>query len=124
MSANSSRRRAERQRGFPMICRKCGEEAEIFTSKTLKNPGRIFHGCPNSSEEVRNWSLFYFLVYVLRQIDLIVFGLTRVDKCFCRIRTICLNGLMNLLLRKFMISRACLMKKSVTWSFSLRDVKM
>ncbi|XP_018487745.2 uncharacterized protein LOC108858292 [Raphanus sativus] len=54
MSANWSRRRAERQRGFPTICRKCGEEAEIFTSKTLKNPGRLFHGCPNSSEKDKN----------------------------------------------------------------------
>ncbi|XP_056850975.1 uncharacterized protein At4g04775-like [Raphanus sativus] len=54
MSANSSRRRAERQRGFPTICRKCGEEAEIFTSKKLKNPERLFHGCPNSSEEDKN----------------------------------------------------------------------
>ncbi|KAG2297969.1 hypothetical protein Bca52824_034441 [Brassica carinata] len=54
MSANLSHRRAERQRGFPTFCRKCGETAEIFTSRTLKNLGRLFHGCPNGSEEDKN----------------------------------------------------------------------
>lgn len=40
-------------RGFPKLCRKCGEGCEIFTSKTSKNPGRLFHSCPNGSEEVK-----------------------------------------------------------------------
>ncbi|XP_013633063.1 PREDICTED: uncharacterized protein At4g04775-like [Brassica oleracea var. oleracea] len=54
MSQSFSRRRVERERGFPAFCRKCGEAAVIFTSKTLKNPGRLFHGCPNGSEEDKN----------------------------------------------------------------------
>ncbi|XP_048604884.1 uncharacterized protein At1g43920, Chloroplastic-like [Brassica napus] len=54
MSANLSRRRVEKERGFPSFCKKCGEAAKIFTSKTIKNPGRLFHGCPNGSEEDKN----------------------------------------------------------------------
>ena len=61
MSQSFSRRRVERERGFPAFCRKCGEAAVIFTSKTLKNPGRLFHGCPNGSEEVKKLTLFNYL---------------------------------------------------------------
>lgn len=52
MSTNWSRRK-ERERGFPRFCKKCGAGFVIYTSKTTKNPGRLFHGCPNGSEEVK-----------------------------------------------------------------------
>lgn len=57
-------RRHRIERGFPSACKKCGEAAEIYTSKTAKNPGRLFHGCPNGSEEVINLTLFIFLCLV------------------------------------------------------------
>ncbi|KAL0680392.1 hypothetical protein Bca4012_008374 [Brassica carinata] len=47
-------RRERIERGFPSACKKCGAGAVIFTSKTTKNPGRLFHGCPNGSEEDKN----------------------------------------------------------------------
>ncbi|KAL0701734.1 hypothetical protein Bca4012_057856 [Brassica carinata] len=50
---NGRRSRVERQRGIPKFCR-CGEEATIKTSGTLKNPGRLFYCCPNGSEGDKN----------------------------------------------------------------------
>ncbi|CAH8389274.1 unnamed protein product [Eruca vesicaria subsp. sativa] len=44
------RRRGRRARGFPKYCQ-CGEEVVIKTSRTVKNPGRLFHCCPYGSEE-------------------------------------------------------------------------
>lgn len=38
MSQSWSRHRVEKERGFPAFCRKCGEAAVVFTSKSLKNP--------------------------------------------------------------------------------------
>lgn len=35
----------DRGRGIPKICR-CGEAVVMNTSKTVKNPGRLFHACP------------------------------------------------------------------------------
>ena len=87
-------RRERIERGFPSACKKCGAGAVIFTSKTTKNPWRLFHGCPNGSEEVNNLTLFVF-VYVLSLVGLILF--------LCRIRIICSNGRMSLLWRKLMI---------------------
>ncbi|RIA04676.1 hypothetical protein BRARA_K01066, partial [Brassica rapa] len=46
---NWRRRRGGRERGIPKYCR-CGEEMVIRTSGTAKNPGRLFHCCPNGSE--------------------------------------------------------------------------
>ena len=60
MSDNWKRQRIER--GFPSACKKCGAAVEIFTSKTTKNPWRLFHGCPNGSEEAKNLTLFVFCV--------------------------------------------------------------
>ncbi|XP_018474301.1 uncharacterized protein At4g04775-like [Raphanus sativus] len=47
---NWRHRGGNRQRGMPKACR-CGEEAVIRTSGTVKNPGRLFHCCPYGSEE-------------------------------------------------------------------------
>ncbi|XP_010440686.1 PREDICTED: uncharacterized protein At1g43920, Chloroplastic [Camelina sativa] len=42
----------ERGRGFPKKCR-CGENAFLRTSKTVKNPRRLFNACPNGDENSR-----------------------------------------------------------------------
>ncbi|KAG2317398.1 hypothetical protein Bca52824_020520 [Brassica carinata] len=39
-------------RGIPTHCR-CGERVELFTSKTVKNPGRLFHSCRYGDENNR-----------------------------------------------------------------------
>ncbi|KAL0650966.1 hypothetical protein Bca4012_093657 [Brassica carinata] len=52
-SANSSSTRTDRvakQRGIPTRCN-CGEAVSLFTSNTVKNPGRLFHRCPMGSEK-------------------------------------------------------------------------
>ncbi|KAF3580268.1 hypothetical protein DY000_02033489, partial [Brassica cretica] len=36
-------------RGIPTHCR-CGERVGLLTSKTVKNPGRLFHSCPHGDE--------------------------------------------------------------------------
>ncbi|XP_010436627.1 PREDICTED: uncharacterized protein At4g04775-like [Camelina sativa] len=38
-------------RGFPTRCR-CGEAVRMVTSRTAKNPGRLFHSYPRGSEEL------------------------------------------------------------------------
>ncbi|XP_019089529.1 PREDICTED: uncharacterized protein At4g04775-like [Camelina sativa] len=40
----------ERGRGIPKKCR-CGENAFLRTSKTVKNPGRLFYACPFADEK-------------------------------------------------------------------------
>ncbi|CAH8363766.1 unnamed protein product [Eruca vesicaria subsp. sativa] len=47
---SSKRRRGRRDKAFPKYCR-CGAEAVIKTSGTVKNSGRLFHCCPYGSEE-------------------------------------------------------------------------
>ncbi|XP_010445160.1 PREDICTED: uncharacterized protein At4g04775-like [Camelina sativa] len=37
-------------RGIPRKCR-CGRFSVMKTSNTMKNPGRLFHCCPNGSDE-------------------------------------------------------------------------
>ncbi|CAH8256586.1 unnamed protein product [Arabidopsis lyrata] len=49
-SSGVSDRFSVRGRGIPRQC-KCGQFSVIKTSNTLKNPGRLFHCCPNGSEE-------------------------------------------------------------------------
>ncbi|KAG7536808.1 Zinc finger GRF-type [Arabidopsis suecica] len=44
-------------RGFPTRCR-CGETVKMGTSRTAKNPGRLFHSCPNGSAEDRWFHTF------------------------------------------------------------------
>ncbi|KAH0897946.1 hypothetical protein HID58_047514 [Brassica napus] len=39
-----------KQRGIFTRCN-CGEAAALFTSKTVKNPGRLFHSCPMGSDK-------------------------------------------------------------------------
>ncbi|KAF3588066.1 hypothetical protein F2Q69_00028808 [Brassica cretica] len=58
--ARSRRRRGEKQRGIPQLCR-CGEEAVIRTSGTTKNPGRLFYCCPKGSEEVDDFPPIAFI---------------------------------------------------------------
>lgn len=41
----------EQGRGIPKICR-CGEAVSMKTSKTVKNPGRLFHACPFARDGV------------------------------------------------------------------------
>ncbi|KAG5393455.1 hypothetical protein IGI04_023418 [Brassica rapa subsp. trilocularis] len=36
-------------RGIPTHCR-CGERVRLLTSRTVKNPGRLFHSCPYGDE--------------------------------------------------------------------------
>ncbi|KAF8091031.1 hypothetical protein N665_0458s0031 [Sinapis alba] len=48
-SGNWRRRGGQKERGMPKSCR-CGEASTIKTSGTAKNPGRLFHCCPNGSE--------------------------------------------------------------------------
>ncbi|KAL0733927.1 hypothetical protein Bca4012_010137 [Brassica carinata] len=48
---NWRRRPVENQRGIPKFCR-CGEEAVIKTSGTVKNPGRLFYCCPNGTNSI------------------------------------------------------------------------
>ncbi|KAF8091631.1 hypothetical protein N665_0440s0001 [Sinapis alba] len=69
MSANWSRNKVERERGFPSSCKKCGEASVIFTSKTTKNPGRLFHGCPNDNEEDKNHLFKWTDEYVVEEIE-------------------------------------------------------
>ncbi|XP_019097454.1 PREDICTED: uncharacterized protein At4g04775-like [Camelina sativa] len=40
-------------RGIPRKCR-CGRFSVMRTSNTMKNPGRLFHCCPNGSDENPN----------------------------------------------------------------------
>ncbi|KFK34987.1 hypothetical protein AALP_AA5G219600 [Arabis alpina] len=47
----------EFQRGFPKTC-KCGATVMMKTSKTAKNHGRLFHACPNGSEESKWFHTF------------------------------------------------------------------
>ncbi|KAL1192073.1 hypothetical protein V5N11_029971 [Cardamine amara subsp. amara] len=47
----------DRGRGFPTRCR-CGEAVRMGTSRTAKNPGRLFHSCPNGTEESRWYHTF------------------------------------------------------------------
>ncbi|EOA29684.1 hypothetical protein CARUB_v10016007mg [Capsella rubella] len=44
-------------RGFLRRCR-CGELVRMGTSKTAKNPGRLFHSCSNGSDESRWYHTF------------------------------------------------------------------
>ncbi|KAJ4894927.1 zinc ion binding [Raphanus sativus] len=37
-------------RGFPTHC-PCGSRVSFRTSKTIANPGRLFHSCPYGNEE-------------------------------------------------------------------------
>ncbi|XP_013713396.1 uncharacterized protein At4g04775-like [Brassica napus] len=67
MSDNWKRQRIER--GFPSACKKCGAAVEIFTSKTTKNPWRLFHGCPNGSEEDKNHLFKWTDESVVEEID-------------------------------------------------------
>ncbi|XP_056854558.1 uncharacterized protein At1g43920, Chloroplastic-like [Raphanus sativus] len=48
-SSSYSTDRLDRQHGIPTRC-KCGEKVGRFTSKTVKNLGRLFHCCPMGSE--------------------------------------------------------------------------
>ncbi|XP_020866215.1 uncharacterized protein At4g04775-like [Arabidopsis lyrata subsp. lyrata] len=47
----------DRRRGIPTTCR-CGEAVRMGTSRTAKNPGRLFHSCPNGSDEDRWYHTF------------------------------------------------------------------
>ncbi|KAL0723144.1 hypothetical protein Bca4012_037743 [Brassica carinata] len=52
-SANSSSNSTvglAKQRGIPRSCN-CGEVVSCFTSRTVRNPGRLFHCCPMGSEK-------------------------------------------------------------------------
>ncbi|CDY22241.1 BnaC02g25450D [Brassica napus] len=49
-SSSESRDGITKQRGIPTRCN-CGEASALFTSKTVKNPGRLFHYCPMGSEK-------------------------------------------------------------------------
>ncbi|CDY67939.1 BnaCnng57060D [Brassica napus] len=49
-SSSGSRDGITKQRGIPTRCN-CGEATALFTSKTVKNPGRLFHSCPMGSEK-------------------------------------------------------------------------
>ncbi|KAL0716797.1 hypothetical protein Bca4012_066119 [Brassica carinata] len=49
-SSVESRYRHTKQRGIPTRCN-CGKAVDRFTSKTVKNPGRLFHCCPMGSEK-------------------------------------------------------------------------
>ncbi|KAL9840738.1 putative transcription factor GRF family [Arabidopsis thaliana] len=40
----------DRRRGFPTSCR-CDKAVKMGTSRTAKTPGRLFHSCPNGSNE-------------------------------------------------------------------------
>ncbi|KAG2311374.1 hypothetical protein Bca52824_022931 [Brassica carinata] len=49
-SSSNSRDRLAKQRGIPTRCN-CGEKVARFTSRTVKNPGRLFYCCPMGSEK-------------------------------------------------------------------------
>ncbi|KAF8104465.1 hypothetical protein N665_0172s0095 [Sinapis alba] len=49
-STSNSRDRLAKQSGIPRRCN-CGEEVGRFTSKTVKNLGRLFHSGPMGSEK-------------------------------------------------------------------------
>ncbi|KAH0860371.1 hypothetical protein HID58_088632, partial [Brassica napus] len=49
-SSSTSRDRLAKQRGIPTKC-DCGEAVSCFTSKTIKNMGRLFHCCPLGSQK-------------------------------------------------------------------------
>ncbi|KAG5411769.1 hypothetical protein IGI04_008088 [Brassica rapa subsp. trilocularis] len=49
-SSSTTRDRLAKQRGIPTRCN-CGEAVNRFTSKTIQNPGRLFHCCPLGSQK-------------------------------------------------------------------------
>ncbi|KAH0852556.1 hypothetical protein HID58_093939, partial [Brassica napus] len=49
-SSFTTRDRLAKQRGIPTRCN-CGEAVNRFTSKTIQNPGRLFHCCPLGSQK-------------------------------------------------------------------------
>ncbi|WZZ58139.1 hypothetical protein YC2023_058246 [Brassica napus] len=49
-SSSTSRYQLAKQRGILTRCN-CGEAVSRFTSKTVKNPGRLFHCCPMGSQK-------------------------------------------------------------------------
>ncbi|KAF2546525.1 hypothetical protein F2Q70_00020198 [Brassica cretica] len=49
-SSSTSRDQLAKQRGIPTRCN-CGEAVSRFTSKIVKNPGRLFHCCPMGSQK-------------------------------------------------------------------------
>uniref|UniRef100_A0A0D3C404 GRF-type domain-containing protein n=1 Tax=Brassica oleracea var. oleracea TaxID=109376 RepID=A0A0D3C404_BRAOL len=49
-SSSTTRDRLTKQRGIPTRCN-CGEAVNRFTSKTIQNPGRLFHCCPLGSQK-------------------------------------------------------------------------
>ncbi|RIA05158.1 hypothetical protein BRARA_K00553 [Brassica rapa] len=60
-------------RGIPTHCR-CGERVGLFTSKTVKNPGRLFHSCPHGDEVCEH----YCLIMDTRACESVVTGLESV----------------------------------------------
>ena len=50
-SSSTTRDRLAKQWGIPTRCN-CGEAVNRFTSKTIQNPGRLFHCCPLGSQKV------------------------------------------------------------------------
>ncbi|XP_018443696.2 uncharacterized protein At4g04775-like [Raphanus sativus] len=49
-SSSVSRDRVAKQRGIPRRCN-CGKAVSCFTSRTVENPGRLFHSCPLGSKQ-------------------------------------------------------------------------
>lgn len=50
-------------RGIPTHCR-CGECVRLLTSRTVKNPGRLFHSCPYG-DEVMLLAMYFVELVVL-----------------------------------------------------------
>ncbi|XP_018474103.2 uncharacterized protein At4g04775-like [Raphanus sativus] len=49
-SSSNSTARVAKDHGIPTRC-KCGEAVSCYTSRTVRNPGRLFHCCPMGSEK-------------------------------------------------------------------------
>ncbi|CAN7000372.1 unnamed protein product [Brassica rapa subsp. trilocularis] len=62
----------DRVRGLPKRCR-CGEAVVRNTSRTIKNPGRLFHACPFGREGLKGYVHCGLLeVYILSLVMLVV----------------------------------------------------
>ncbi|KAJ0244113.1 hypothetical protein HA466_0193330 [Hirschfeldia incana] len=55
-------------RGIPTHC-SCGERVSLFTSKTVKNPGKLFHSCPYGDENNRFHLFKWAYISALEEIE-------------------------------------------------------